>query len=87
FEIAPDWTIEILSPKQSPNRVIRNIMFSIQNGTKLGWFLDSEDESIMVFQPNQVLDIKQEDDILPVLDVLKGWDLSVGDIFNCLNFD
>ena len=46
FEIPPDWTIEILSPKQSPNRVIRNIMFSMQNGTKLGWFLDSEDESI-----------------------------------------
>lgn len=86
FEIPPDWTIEILSPKQSPNRVIRNIMFSIQNGTKLGWFLDSEDESIMVFQPNQVPEIKQGDDVLPVLDVLKGWDLSVKDIFSCLNF-
>ena len=34
FEIPPDWTIEILSPNQSPNRVIRNIMFCIQNGTK-----------------------------------------------------
>ncbi|MEO1763942.1 MAG: Uma2 family endonuclease [Cyanobacteria bacterium J06629_18] len=86
FEIPPDWTIEILSPKQSPNRVIRNIMFSIQNGTKLGWFLDSEDESIMVFEPNQVPEIKQGNDILPVLDVLEGWDLSVEDIFNCLNF-
>lgn len=86
FEIPPDWTIEILSPLQSPNRVIRNIMFSIQNGTKLGWFLDSEDESIMVFQPNQVPEIKQGKDILPVLDVLEGWDLSVADIFYCLNF-
>ena len=86
FEIPPDWTIEILSPKQFPNRVIRNIMFSIQNGTKLAWFLDSEDESIMVFQPNQVPEIKQGNDVLPVLDVLKGWGLSVADIFNCLNF-
>ncbi len=86
FEIPSDWTIEILSPNQSPNRVIRNIMFSIQNGTKLGWFLDSEDESIMVFQPNQLPEIKQGKDILPVLDVLEGWNLSVADIFNCLNF-
>ncbi len=86
FEIPPDWTIEILSPKQSPNRVIRNIMFSIQNGTKLGWFLDSEDESIMVFQPNQLPEIKQGKDILPVLDIL-DWNLSVADIFNCLNFN
>lgn len=84
--ISPDWTIEILSPKQSPNRVIRNIMFSIQNGTKLGWFLDSEDESIMVFQPNQVPEIKQGNEILTVLDVLEDWDLSVADIFSCLNF-
>lgn len=87
FDIAPDWIIEILSPNQSPNRVIRNIMFSIQNGTKLGWFLDSEDESIMVFQPDRVPEIKQENDVLPVLDVLEGWNLSVADIFSCLKFD
>ena len=61
-------------------------MFSIQNGTKLGWFLDSEDESIMVFQPNQLPDIKQGKEIVPALDVLEGWNLSAADIFNCLNF-
>ena len=86
FEIPPDWTIEILSPNQSPNRVIRNIMFSIENGTKLGWFLDSEDESIMVFQPNKLPVIKQGKETLPVLDVLENWNLSAADIFNCLNF-
>ena len=86
FEIPPDWTIEILSPKQSPNRVIRNITFSIQNGTKLGWFLDPDDESIMIFQPNQLPEIRQGKDILPVLDVLKDWNLSVEDVFSCLNF-
>lgn len=36
FEISPDWIIEILSPEQSANRVIRKITFSIQNGAKLG---------------------------------------------------
>ncbi len=86
FEIPPDWIIEILSPKQSPNRVIRNITFAIQNGTKLGWFLDPDDESIMIFQPNQLPEIKQGKDILPVLDVLKDWNLSVEDVFNCLSF-
>ncbi len=86
FEIPTDWTIEILSPKQSPNRVIRNITFAIQNGTKLGWFLDPDDESIMIFQPNQLPEFKQGKDILPVLDVLKDWNLSVEDVFSCLNF-
>ncbi len=86
FEIYPDWIIEILSPEQSPNRVIRKITFSIQNGTKLGWFLDPEDESVMVFQPNQLPEIKEGQDILPVLSVLGDWQLSVADVFAWLSF-
>lgn len=86
FEIPPDWIIEILSPEQSPNRVIRKITFSIKNGTKLGWFLDSSDESIMIFQPNKLPEIKQGKDILPVMTVLGNWQLSVEDVFSCLNF-
>jgi Uma2 family endonuclease len=86
FEIPPDWVIEIFSPEQSPNRVIRKITFSIQNGAKLGWFIDSDDESIMVFQPNQLPEIKQGKDTIPVLSVLGSWQLSVEDIFSCLSF-
>lgn len=86
FEIPPDWIIEILSPEQSPNRVIRKITFSLQNGASLGWFIDSSDESIMVFQPDRLPEIKQGRDILPVLDVLGNWQLSVDDVFSCLNF-
>lgn len=86
FEIPPDWIIEILSPGQSPNRVIRKITFCLQNGAKLGWFIDPDDESIMVFQPNQLPEIKEKQDILPVLDVLKDWQLSAADIFAWLSF-
>ncbi|MBE9106739.1 Uma2 family endonuclease, partial [Nostoc cf. edaphicum LEGE 07299] len=70
FEIPPDWIIEILSPVrasrsrrvQSPNRVIRKITFSIQNGAKLGWLLDSADESIMIFEPNKLPELKEQQD-------------------------
>ncbi|MBC1268956.1 Uma2 family endonuclease [Trichormus variabilis FSR] len=86
FEISPDWIIEILSPEQSPNRVIRKIMFSMQNGAKLGWFLDPNDESIMVFQPDILPEIKAGKEILPVMSVLANWQLTVEDIFSCLNF-
>ncbi|MBD2344486.1 Uma2 family endonuclease [Anabaena subtropica] len=87
FEIPPDWIIEILSPEQSPNRVIRKIMFSIQNGTKLGWFLDPDDESIMIFQPDQLPEIKAGKHILPVLSVLVNWQLTVEDVFSYLSFN
>ena len=81
FEICPDWTIEILSPKQSPNPVIRKILFCIDRGAKLGWFIDSEDESVLLFQPNRLPEVKYGAEKLPVLSVLGDWELSVADLF------
>lgn len=85
FESYPDWIIEILSPNQSPSRVINQIIFCINNGKKLGWFIDPDDKSVMVFQPNQLPEVKYDTDKLPVLDVLGNWQLSPSDIFAWLN--
>ncbi|PSB46516.1 hypothetical protein C7B80_13085 [Cyanosarcina cf. burmensis CCALA 770] len=86
FEIPPDWTIEILSPEQRPNRVIRKISFCLKEGTKLAWLVDPEDESVTIFQPNQLPELKERQDILPVLDVLGDWQLSAADLFSWLSF-
>lgn len=87
FESHPDWIIEILSPEQFPNRVINKIIFSIQHKTKLGWFIDPNDKSVMVFQPNQLPEVKYDNDILTVLDVLGDWQLRVADIFSWLKLN
>ena len=84
FTIAPDWIIEILSPQQSA-QVMRKIIFALNNGTKLGYFIDPDDESVTVFQPNSLPEVKEKQDILPVLDVLQ-WQLKVEDMFGWLNF-
>jgi Uma2 family endonuclease len=84
FEIAPDWTIEILSPGQSASRVIKKITFCLNNGTKLGWFLDPDDESVTIFAPNCHPVVKYGNEILTTLDVLSDWQLSVNDLFQCL---
>lgn len=84
FEIPPDWVIEILSPNQSPSHVIRKITFCLNYGTKLGWFIDLNGEAVTVFQPNQTPEFKEGKDILPVLDVLSNWQLSVADLFSFL---
>ena len=83
FTIAPDWIIEILSPQQSA-QVMRKIIFALNNGTRLGYFIDPDDESVTVFQPNSLPEVKEQD-ILPVLDVLQ-WQLKVEDMFGWLNF-
>lgn len=87
FEIAPDWTIEILSPEQSSSRVINKILFCLKNHTKLGWMIDPEEELVIVFKPQQEPEIKENEDILPVLDVLSGLQLSVANLFELLSFD
>ncbi len=51
--IAPDWTIEILSPEQSSNRVTGNILHCLKHGSQIGWLIDPDDRSVLIFLPNQ----------------------------------
>ncbi|NKB18668.1 MAG: Uma2 family endonuclease, partial [Pseudanabaena sp. CRU_2_10] len=64
FERHPDWVIEILSPEQKPNKVIDNILHCLRHGSQLGWFLDPDDRSILVFLPNQQPVLFQSSDSL-----------------------
>jgi Uma2 family endonuclease len=86
FERAPDWTIEILSPEQSQTRVIGNILFCLNAGTQLGWLIDPEASAIVTFKPREQPEFRQGGDRLPVLSLLKDWQISVQDVFSCLNF-
>ncbi|MEG3845685.1 Uma2 family endonuclease [Microcoleus sp. herbarium19] len=86
FEIVPDWTIEILSPEQNPTRVINNILFCLNHGAKLGWLIDPEEKLVLVFKPQQQPEAKENQDILPVFDVLSDLQLSAADLFELLKF-
>lgn len=85
FEIAPDWTIEILSPEQSSTRVINNILFCLNHGTEIGWLIDPHERSIIIFKPGEQPEIKQNKDSLPVLSSLRDVQLSVQDVFSWLS--
>jgi len=87
FEIYPDWVIEILSPEQSPNQVIKKIIFCLKQGTQLGWLIDPKDESVMTFQPNCIPDVKSDEENLPVLEDLKDLQLSATEIFDWLKIE
>jgi Uma2 family endonuclease len=85
FKIAPDWTIEILSPDQSQSKVIRNILHCIQNGTEMGWLIDPEDSCIFVYDAEgrvQVFD--QPEAELPVPTFATNVKLTVGEVFGWL---
>lgn len=66
FDLPPDWTIEILSPDQRPNKVLGNILHCLEHGSHLGWFIDPDDLSILFFLPQQQPVLCQGDRVLPV---------------------
>ena len=81
----PDWTIEILSPNQSYIKVTGNILHCLNYGTELGWLIDPETQSIIVFFPQQQpLLLEDSEDSLPVPEFLSELQLTVGDIFSWL---
>ena len=41
------------SPDQSSNRVTGNILHCLTYGCQLGWLIDPNDRSVMIFQPQQ----------------------------------
>ena len=68
FNEAPDLTIEILSPDQKVTRVIDNILHCLRHGCKLGWMLDPDDYSILVFTPRQEPEVCRGSHQLMVID-------------------
>ena len=85
FNIAPDWTIEILSPNQSHSRVIKNILHCLDNGTELGWLIDPQEQSVLVYlRSQQPLFFEAATDILPVPDFAKAFQLTLGELFSWL---
>jgi Uma2 family endonuclease len=81
--IAPDWTIEILSPDQSSNRVTGNILHCLKFGCQLGWLLDASDRSILIFQPNQQPELRSGKDSLTILPGI-NLTLTVEEVFGWL---
>ncbi len=85
FELAPDWTIEILSPEQSPTKVTKNILHCLKYGTEMGWLIDPDEQTVFVYfskQETRVFD--QPDDVLPVPSFASELRLTVGDLFGWL---
>lgn len=86
FDLAPDWTIEILSPDQRPNKVLGNILHCLEHGSHLGWFVDPDDLSILLFRSKQQPFLCQDKQILPVFPDL-ALSLTTQQVFGWLNMN
>ncbi|WP_431193359.1 Uma2 family endonuclease [Trichocoleus desertorum] len=80
--MAPDWTIEILSPDQSQTRVTKNILHCLKHGAQMGWLIDPDEQTVFVYLPEQRIQVFDERDILlPMPSFAAGLNLTVKDLF------
>lgn len=85
FKAHPDWTIEILSPDQSQTKVTGNILHCLKHGSRLGWLIDADERSVLVYPPRQQPELLQEPtEVLPVPDLVVELRLTVEDLFGWL---
>ena len=85
FSIAPDWTIEILSPDQSQTKVTKNILHCLNHGTQMGWLIDPDEQTVFVYRPKQQPDVFDElEQLLPVPTFANALGLTVGSVFGWL---
>ncbi|MDA0866802.1 MAG: Uma2 family endonuclease [Cyanobacteria bacterium] len=85
FSIAPDWTIEILSPDQSQTKVTKNILHCLDHGSAMGWLIDPTEQTIFVFLPRQQPAVFDESEqLLPVPDFAQDLVLKVETVFGWL---
>jgi Uma2 family endonuclease len=85
FEIVPDWTIEILSPAQSPTKVTRNILHCLKQGSQLGWLVDPDEESVIVYPPKAQPEFFGESaEVLPVPRLVSDLQLTLGNLMELM---
>ncbi len=80
--VAPDWTIEILSPDQNQTKVTKNILHCLKHGTQMGWLIDPDEQTVFVYRPKQETEVfDAPDDLLPVPSFASELQLTVKDLF------
>ncbi|MGK7883461.1 MAG: Uma2 family endonuclease [Crocosphaera sp.] len=85
FPIAPDWTIEILSPVQSQTKVTKNILYCLQYSTQMGWLIDPDEQTIFIYRPKQEIEVFDQLDLkLPTPSFAEEINLTVQDVFSWL---
>lgn len=85
FTIAPDWTIEILSPGQSQTKLIKNILHCLEHGTKMGWLIDPEEQTVLVFRSQQPpIAFDEPERSIGIPEFASKLTLSVGELFGWL---
>jgi Uma2 family endonuclease len=81
---APAVAIEIVSPDQSVNALIQRCLWYVSHGVEIALLIDPDDESIVAFRHGQEPRVLRGPDRIDLDEVLPGFGLTAGELFNSL---
>jgi Uma2 family endonuclease len=86
FAISPDWAIEILSPDQNQTRVTDNLLHCLNHGCSIGWLIDPEERSVLIYPAGQQPQLFREEGsaLLLVPTLFQGFQLTANELFGWL---
>ncbi len=79
--IAPDLTVEVVSPGDHYSRVQRKVREYLRRGVRMIWIVDPEDRSVTVYRSEHQYAILDEKATLSGEDVLPGFTCPVAELF------
>ena len=80
----PDIAIEMASPGQSVNSLVRRCLWYGANGVHVALLVDPEDESVLAFRPGGGVTALQGADRIDLTEILPEFELTVDELFAAL---
>jgi Uma2 family endonuclease len=85
--VAPDIAVEIVSPGQSVNALVRRCLTYVSLDVRVALLVDPTDESVIVFRAGQSAQALRGTDEINLEDVLPGFAVTVARVFKALRIN
>ncbi|MDF5734127.1 MULTISPECIES: Uma2 family endonuclease [unclassified Nostoc] len=80
--IAPDFAVELRSASDSLKTVQQKMQEYIDNGVRLGWLINPQNQQVEIYRPGQDVEVLQSPSSLSGEDVLPGFLLDLAQILS-----
>ena len=84
FRAPPDIAIEIVSPEQSTNALIRRSLWYVQHGVGIALLIDPSDESVIRWHAQDPTVVLRRMDGIDFGDAVPGLQFTVAEVFDTL---
>jgi Uma2 family endonuclease len=81
MDVAPDLVVEIMSPDDRWNEVIRKLEEYLGIGVRLVWIVDPETESVFAYRSMTDVRRSEKSEMLKADDILPGFETPVAELF------